>query len=131
MRTTQFVWYYLLWHYTKAWSDMERIFGNYLWFVGNFFSIELLLKTLFSPWRRLSVTSGRGGEESFFGRIIINTLMRFVGFIMRACTIVIGVLAELAVVALGCCAVIIWLLLPVIIFFLFFAGIGYLFNLHP
>ncbi|MBU6390285.1 hypothetical protein KGQ31_01920 [Patescibacteria group bacterium] len=117
--------YYLLWHYTKALADLARIVSNYLWFIGNYFSINVLLRTLFSPWRRLAVTSGRGGEESFLGAFIINTIMRFVGFLVRAFTILFGALALAAVAVLGIGAFAAWLLLPVIIFFLFFAGLGY------
>ena len=120
--------YYILWHYTKAWSDMMRIIGNYLWFVGNFFSINLLLQTLLSPWRRLSVSSGRHGEEGFFGALIINTLMRFVGFFIRLFTIIIGSVSLLGTMFLGFVLALAWLALPLIVFFLFFAGLGYLFG---
>ena len=129
MEFVQILWYYIIWHYTKAWSDMARVIGNYLWFMGNFFSIGLLAKSLFSPWRRLSVSGGRGREESFFGAIIINTLMRFVGFGIRAITIMAGVVAIFITIVVTCFAVLLWLVFPAVVFLLFFAGLGYLIKI--
>lgn len=126
MEFVQVLWYYTIWHYTKAWGDIFRIIANYLWFVGNFFSINLLLRTLFSPWRRLGA---RSGEESIFGTLVINFLMRFIGFGMRLGTVIVGALSLLLTMALGSIVLLAWLFLPIIVFFLFFAGLGYVFNL--
>lgn len=117
--------YYILWHYTKAWKDFLRVMENYLWFVGNYFSINLLLGTLFAPWRRLHESGGKGTKESFLGAFLINTLMRFVGFGARLFIIISGAFSLLLIIALGFVAAIAWLLLPVIVFLLFFAGVGY------
>ncbi|MSR78646.1 MAG: hypothetical protein EXS59_00665 [Candidatus Taylorbacteria bacterium] len=128
MSLVQFFWYYIIWHYTRAWRDMMRLVSNYLWFVGNFFSINLLLKTLISPWKRLSVSGGKGGEESFVGAFIINTLMRIVGLFIRLFTISIGVVCLIAVVGLSVLVALVWLCLPAIIIGMFFAGVGYISN---
>lgn len=106
-----------------------RVIENYIWFVANFFSITLLLRTLLSPWRRLSVSSGRGGEESFFGALLINTLMRGVGFLIRLITIFVGAFCLLFTMTIGFVAVLIWLVLPIAIFFLFFAGAGFVLSM--
>lgn len=108
---------------------MIRVVGNYLWFVANFFSLKLLARTLFSPWRRLSVSGGRGKEDSFFGALAINTLMRLVGFGIRAATIVAGAVALFITVLISCLAALAWFVFPVIVFFLFFAGLGYLIQI--
>ncbi|MBI2476032.1 MAG: hypothetical protein HYV67_02210 [Candidatus Taylorbacteria bacterium] len=124
MAFIQVLWFYILWHYTKAWQDIFRIIGNYLWFIGNFFSINLLLKTLLSPWRRLSIKGGKGAEDSFFGALLINTLMRVVGFLIRSITIIFGAAALFATIALSGAFLVAWPLLPIIVFFLFFGGLG-------
>jgi hypothetical protein len=128
MGFVQVLWYYILWHYTRAWSDLFRVIGNYFWFVSNFFSVNLLLRTLFSPWRRLSISGGRGGEDSFFAALIINTIMRFVGFIARVFTIAFGLVALIITAVFGAAVVLIWLILPAVVFFLFFAGLGYIIS---
>jgi len=124
MALVQVLWFYILWHYTKAWQDIFRIIGNYLWFVGNFFSINLLLRTLLSPWRRLSIRGGKGTGDSFFGALLVNTLMRAVGFLIRSMTILIGAVSLFVTIFLSFVFLIVWLLLPVIVFFLFFGGLG-------
>ena len=124
MTFVQTLWFYILWHYTKAWQDIFRIIGNYLWFIGNFFSINLLLRTLFQPFHRLSITGGKGREDSFFGALLINTLMRGVGFLVRSVTILVGAAALFLAIAFSCAFLVVWLFLPVIVFFLFFGGLG-------
>ncbi len=124
MALVQVLWFYILWHYTKAWQDIFRIIGNYLWFVGNFFSINLLLKTLISPWRRLSISGGKGSEDSFFGALLINTLMRGVGFLIRSITILVGAVALFVTIVLSGAFLVVWFFLPIIVFFLFFGGLG-------
>lgn len=118
---------YILWHYTRAWGDMLRITGNYLWFTQNFFSMGLLSRTLFAPWRRLAISGGRGTGETFVGAVIVNTLMRVVGFGIRVITIVIGAVSLFGVIVLAALAFALWPLLPVIVFVVFFAGIGQVF----
>lgn len=71
------------------------------------------------------MSSGKGGEESFFGAFIINTLMRGVGFLIRFFTILIGAFCLLVTMLLSFLAALLWLIFPVAIFFLFFAGVGY------
>lgn len=124
MSMIQVFWYYLIWHYTTAWTDIFRLFNNYLWFVGNFFSIELLFKTLFSPWRRLSISGGKGSKDSFFGAILVNTFMRGVGFFIRSFTILAGCVALFIFVTVSALLICIWAVLPAIIFLLFFGGVG-------
>ena len=128
MRLIQVLWFYILWHYTKAWHDLLRVISNYLWFIGNYFSISLLLRTLFSPWRRLSIKGGKGQQDSFFGALLINTLMRVVGFIFRIITILAGAFVLLFAVILSVFLIALWLVLPIFVFFLFFGGLGFMLN---
>jgi hypothetical protein len=126
MEFVHVVWYYIFWHYTKAWKDLLRVIDNYLWFIGNYFSINLLLGTLFSPWRRLKISGGRGQADGFFAALLINTLMRLVGFIFRLFVILSGACAILITLFLGFVAIVLWLVLPLVVFMLFFAGVGYI-----
>lgn len=58
-----------------------------LWFFGQFFSLGLLLRTLFQPFKRLR-------DESF----IVNVIMRLVGFFLRSFVIILGVITEIIVI---------------------------------
>ena len=50
--------------------------------------------------------------EEIFGSLIVNTLMRFVGLVMRLCAIVIGLVFWLAILVVGLIGFISWLLAP-------------------
>jgi hypothetical protein len=80
---------YFVWHYTQAIKDYWFVSRNLIWFVYNFFSIDILLKTLFSPWRRLG-KDDTSEKPSFLTNLIINVLMRISGFIIRVFSLILG-----------------------------------------
>ena len=105
---------YLLWHYVLAWSDLVRLYKNFTWFLWNFFSIPLLLRTLFSPWKRLH--EGANKESAgFLGKLILNTILRFIGFGMRVCTILFGLCSLVLFSVLFAFFLVLWPLMPPII----------------
>lgn len=108
--------HYLYWHYFLAWRDGWQIYRDLLWFVNHFFSINLLVKTWFSPWRRLGETY-RGGFNlsAWLAALVINLTMRLVGIIARTALITVGVLSWLLVFLSGLVSVFIWLLLPLVL----------------
>ncbi len=83
---------YLFWHYTIAWMDLLRLYKNFSWFLWNFFSIRILWETLFSPWHRILEHAEKelGG---LLGSIILNLMLRLIGFFVRASTILFGLFA--------------------------------------
>ncbi len=116
---------YSLWHYTTALSDIFRIWGNFLWFVYNFFSIPLLLKTFFSPWRRLREEKKQAGLHpgEFFGNLIVNVLMRIIGIFVRLITIVVGLCILFLVFLSGIAAFVLWLATPLLLPILIIIGL--------
>ncbi|MEK7587143.1 MAG: hypothetical protein AAB453_04730 [Patescibacteria group bacterium] len=127
MKFLYFPFSYLVWHYSLAIRDLVIIIGNLLWFLYHYFSIPILIKTLFSPWRRLSEHYSHNllkpGE--FFSTLIVNLLMRFFGFIVRSAMIIIGVVVWIGSFLFSILLMIFWLFLPFIIPTLIFFG-GYL-----
>lgn len=98
-----------------------QIWKNFLWFFANFFSIFDLLKTLFSPWRRIAFAYPKAPDiakivETFVG----NMFSRFLGFVFRSCLILIGILFEIFVFLLGILILIAWFILPLFWIYLFF-----------
>lgn len=116
--------YYLAWHYTRALRDFFTIWGNLLWFVYQFFSIKLLLKTLFSPFKRLKEqnTGGILDFEGLFESLVINTIMRVVGFLFRSIVIVMGIISYFLAIMAGIIVFILWIALPFLIAFLLIAS---------
>lgn len=112
--------YYLAWHYTYAIRDFFTIWGNLQWFIYQFFSISVLLKTLFSPFKRLKE---KGADslidfEGFFESLIVNIVMRLVGFILRTIIIIFGLVVLVLSFFIGIFAFLFWLILPFLILFL-------------
>ncbi|KKT74940.1 MAG: hypothetical protein UW71_C0011G0010 [Parcubacteria group bacterium GW2011_GWB1_44_7] len=122
---------YLVWHYGEALTDWWRIVGNFIWFFFHMFSIGLLLRTLFSPFKRLQEERKKGSWkfENWGGAIIINVLMRLVGFSVRTMFIVVGLIFIIFTAMVGAIAFVFWLILPLIVAFLLVFGFSQLFYL--
>jgi hypothetical protein len=120
---------YLLWHYTYGLGELINTVKNFIWAEYRLFSIPIMLKTLFSPWHRLTEGYVKTLDiGQIFGAFIVNTLMRIVGFIARLSILVIGLAVILLTVVLGCILLGIWIFMPVIAFTLFVHGILVLFK---
>lgn len=116
---------YIFWHYTRAIRDYIHISANFIWFIFYFFSIEILLKTLTDPWKRLS--RDETAHPTFFGNLVINILMRLVGISIRLATIALGLLSLIVVFSLLLLGFFVWLILPFIVAGSFLNGVGYFF----
>jgi hypothetical protein len=116
--------FYLRWHYSAALARYWQVAANLLWFVTHFFSLALLVKTFFAPWRRLGESYPTGFRPSeFLAAFFVNFLMRLVGIIIRALMILVGLLVW-AVAALGALAgFVLWLALPLVIAGLILVGL--------
>jgi len=113
-RNESILWAYAKWHYGTGVRELVSVAGNFLWFVGNFFSFRLLARTLFAPWKRMGETYGEGFDfERIAGSFIVNSLMRAVGFATRAVVLVVGLASYLAMLAFCLALFLIWLLAPI------------------
>ena len=108
---------YTRWHYRHSLISYLSIWMNFLWFIGHLFSFGSLLKTLFSPWKRMGEGYPRLGfhPSIFFQSLIVNTLMRIVGAIVRISIILIGLVFLLLVLLFGAVFFILWIVMPFLI----------------
>jgi len=115
---------YLIWHYTLALRQIVKIWTGFVWYLFNLFSIVLLLRTLFSPWKRMTeAVGGGGGLEKMAEAVVINILSRFVGLTIRIPIILVGCLS-IVLSAVGLILVyLVWVLLPFILFTLLTLGV--------
>lgn len=103
----------LSWWYTDGWLDeINRIKWSFIEMADKF-SIGLLIKTLFAPFRQIAADeqAGRGMSR---GAVFVDKLIsRMVGFVVRSITIVVGLvmLAGLAIISVIRLAA--WPILPV------------------
>jgi hypothetical protein len=119
---------YFQWHFTKMPKEILRIWKNYLRFYSYFFSIPLLLKTYFSPWRKYAWSYGRGlNLKRYAEAFVSNMFSRIIGAMMRTFLILIGLIFELFVLIIGSCIFLIWIFAPIVIIGCILMGIKYLF----
>jgi hypothetical protein len=124
MTSLLFLNHYLVWHYTVALWLIAHIWKNILWFTVHFFSIPLLLKSLFAPWKRMTeTTGGRFDFEAIAGVIVIGFFSRLVGALVRSFIVILGLLSlALEIISLPL-VYLFWLTAPVLIVGLFIWGV--------
>lgn len=124
MKYLQVFWGYLVWHYGKAILSSFSLWKNLTVFIFNFFSIKYLLGNFFTPWKRLNESYPKWYEfKEYFSSLILNTLMRIVGMIIRFFTIIIGLFCTIIFIISFPLALFIWIITPLIILFLIVIGI--------
>jgi len=120
MRLIPVLVHYFWWHYTEAIADLGRNYFNVLVFLKDFFSLGHLTRNLFAPWRRMAEEYPHKFDlGAFFSVLIVNSLMRLVGFLIRVVSIVAGLIAVMASVPVFVVVLAGWLALPFIVVFLF------------
>jgi hypothetical protein len=120
---------YLVWHYSRAYSDIVHIWWNYLWFVNHLFSVPDVFMTWLAPWRRLQEEEINivKDPQGYFANLFINLIMRIVGFVMRTALLAIALSGFVIIFALGASFLLLWTLLPILIVVFFLNSIRFLF----
>jgi len=110
---------YIAWHYSQGVKKLLEIWKNFLAFFWQFFSVGILFRTLFFPWKRdINFAAERGLHPFlFFQRHLNNVFSRLMGGIVRLTVIVIGFAAEAVTLILGIASLILWITLPVALVF--------------
>jgi len=116
------------WYFGVAPKNIVEIWANFLKADLHYFSVFLLLRTLFSPWHKDKTGYGRGFDFKRYLEVwVLNMIARFVGFIVRSVTIAIAVIAEIFILAFGLMFLSFWMLAPVALTVAFFWGLILLF----
>lgn len=87
-----------------------------------YFSITLLLKTLFAPWKRDIKPTSKMPLDMVFRTLIENFISRGIGFIIRAFAISIGLASTILIFFFCIFLMLFWILLPVLIIYIVFRG---------
>ncbi len=122
---------YIIWHYTRAILEFSHIYKNILSFLFNFFSIPILIRSYFAPWRRMGEDYTKNivtDLEDVASVFVVNTIMRLVGMVMRTIIIVLGLLFIALVALFYPILLFIWLIMPLILIFLVTLGVGLIIN---
>lgn len=100
------------WWYGKGWKSanihaQKRIQGAY-----RMFSIPILLRTLFAPWRRI-ITAPGAGLDAYIRAIIDNAVSRVVGFTVRSMVLFVAMVTISVSTIISILEVIIWPVVPI------------------
>lgn len=107
---------WLNWHFVEMPKFLISVWKNYLMFATNYFSVTLLLKTFFSPWRRYNWIYPKGFNiVEFFNTLVSNIFSRILGAMMRTALIIVGIIFQLFVIIVGGIIFLGWILMPFLI----------------
>lgn len=111
-----FTWW-LSWYFWDMPGDILKINKNFLHFGLNYFSIPLLLKTFFSPWRQYRKIYPRGFDFKEYASVFFgNLISRILGAVARLFLIVIAIIFEILILIMGIVLFVLWFLsLPLIL----------------
>src|SRR3989344_2720017 len=105
---------FLSWFYSKGVEYYIISWKGTLAYFVHFFSLSLLIKTLFSPWKRLIVvdTSPGFNLQSKFETFMFNLISRGIGAMVRFTLFWVGIILISFVAVGGAIGVFFWLILP-------------------
>lgn len=114
MNSVFFCFDFSLWYYTTAIRNILSLWMNAMWFVTHFFSIPLLAKTLFAPWKRMTDEYHRTGIEDIIATFIMNVMSRVFGAMVRLCILACGVFSLVCTTCMLFVTLAVWVVLPVV-----------------
>lgn len=107
---------YTLWHYGRALENYVRLVRNGRDFIWYYFSIPVLVTTLFAPYKRMTEERSRRFDfGAWVGNIIINLLSRLIGMFMRLVLLTIGGICFVSFMTLSVVGYAFWLASPLLV----------------
>lgn len=108
---------YFYWHYLERLKDIFLVMSNYVNFWVFFFSIKIILRSLFSPWKKIESVPQKTGFDIVIwaNNVFFDIVSRVIGFIMRVFLLGFFVICEVITLTIGVVLLVVWLFLPLII----------------
>ena len=119
---------YIFWQFWESPKNVFAAWLNFLKFGLHYFSLQLLLKTLFSPWRRYRWYYPRGFYPAKYLEVFLSNLIsRILGMVLRVFLLIAGISFEIFIFFAGLIVFFGWLALPLLLIRVFFYGLSILF----
>lgn len=114
----------LAWWYSRGWFGRLVAVGEKTTQWADFFSFGTLLKTLFSPWRQMVVSTGPNQALNIKTNAFFDNLVsRFVGCGVRLIVFIAGVVTLIFISAFYALFVVVWPFIPIAPFALLGLGL--------
>lgn len=104
----------LAWWYTEGWRVISREAGARVVRVSHLFSLPILIRTLWAPWRRITTTPG-AGLDAKVRALGDNMVSRVIGFSVRGLVLIAAGLILLLVGCYGVLMIAVWPFVPLAI----------------
>jgi hypothetical protein len=104
----------LQWWYGRGWIMRVSRLREKLMGTLDYFSIDLLLRTFFSPFRQISAGQVRGPLGVQMRALLDRIISRVIGAMIRLVMIVVGVLAIILYTLIGGLMIVLWGVIPVL-----------------
>lgn len=100
------------WWYSDGLSQRARMMRTRLEGVIDYFSIDLLLRTLFQPFRQDSSGHVDGSLDVKLHAMADNLISRCLGAVIRTVILIFGLIAIVVYALIACLALVVWVLVP-------------------
>ena len=100
------------WWYTTGWMRLVHGAGARIQSVVDFFSIPILLATLFDPFRQIDAGKVHGSLQDELRAFGNRLFSRIVGFFIRTITVMCGLVCVALITIVGLLQLLLWPLLP-------------------
>jgi hypothetical protein len=100
------------WWYGAGWRQRATMLREKIASTVDYFSIDLLLRTLFSPFRQISAGKVDGPIGVQMRAFSDRLISRLIGGMVRSFMIVIGVLSIIIYSVIGTCVLLLWAIIP-------------------
>lgn len=104
----------LQWWYGRGWSMRVSRLREKLMGTLDYFSIDLLLRTFFSPFRQISAGRVRGPLGVQMRAFLDRLISRVIGAMIRLVMIIVGVFAIIIYTVIGGLMVAVWGIIPIL-----------------
>jgi hypothetical protein len=99
------------WWYSRGWQQLGERILNLIKETERSFSVSLLIRTLFKPWRRI-ITYPGSGLAAHFQSLVDNSISRLVGLAVRLAVLFAALITTIVLTLIGGVLLLIWPLLP-------------------
>lgn len=104
----------LSWWYGEGWRQCVAGVRDRIVSLYDYFSFDLLLTTLFAPFRQISAGNVRGSLSVQMHAWLDRLVSRVVGAVVRSGLLLIGLAALCLVVLWGAVSIVLWAIVPVV-----------------
>ena len=102
----------LSWWYTVGWRQRLTFMHDKLVSQYDFFSFDLLLKTLFAPFRQISADGVEGPIGVKFRAWVDQLISRCIGAVVRIIVLLVGLVMILCSLLFNALMVLVWAVVP-------------------